>query len=101
MGQRLDLHKILVGILGSDNVYYQPPTSITLNYPCIVYNLDTGDTQFADDNPYVFMRRYQIVYIDRNPDSDIPDELAKLKLCVMDRSYTSDNLYHTAFNIYY
>lgn len=101
MDRRLSLHEKLVEILGSEHVYFQPPTGITLNYPCIVYNLDTGDTQFADDKPYVFMKRYQVVYIDRNPDSDVPNKLAGMKLCVMDRSYTSDNLYHTSFNIYY
>ena len=37
---RLILHDELITLLGSSNVYFQPPTSIKMNYPCIIYKLD-------------------------------------------------------------
>lgn len=101
MGRRLQLHQILTDILGSDHVYFQPPPSIRLVYPCIIYRYETGDTQFADDSPYIFMRRYQVTVIDSDPDTKIPDKIKDLPRCVNDRNFTTDNLNHYTFNLYY
>lgn len=101
MDRRLELHQILTDVLGSKNVYFQPPASVHLKYPCIIYQYETGDTQFADDLPYIFVRKYQIQVIDPNPDTDIPDKIAQLPRCLNDRNYTADNLNHYTFNIYY
>ena len=97
---RLALHEILCEALGSRNVYFQPPESIKMQYPCIVYKRSTGDTQFANDNPYTFRVRYQVTYIDKNPDSDVLEKIADLPMCTYDRHYTSDNLNHDIFNLY-
>ena len=108
MGTRLQLHDILVGIMtdadpsyATGHVYFQPPSNIQMKYPCIVYERDTGDTQFADNNPYIFKLRYQITVIDRNPDSLIPAKVAELPMCTMDRHFVSDNLHHDVFNCYF
>ena len=98
---RIKLHEKLVGILGSRNVYFQPPESIKISYPCIIYKRSTGDTQFANDNPYTFRVRYQITYIDKNPDSDIIEKIADLPMCTFDRHFTTDNLNHDIFNLYF
>ena len=45
MAPRLDLQKLLVELLGSDNVYFQPPPSVQMNYPAIVYKLDDEKTE--------------------------------------------------------
>lgn len=101
MGLRSDLHDILVKILGSSYVYFQPPTSIQVEYPCIIYERTRNATRFADDNPYSVIRQYTVTVIDKNPDSNIPDKIAELSMCTMDRSYTVDNLNHYVFNIYF
>lgn len=82
------------------NVYFQPPPTFQMKYPCIKYELASGDTQFASNNPYRFTRRYKVTYIDSNPDSDVPGKIAMLPMCVFDRHYTADNLNHDVFNIY-
>lgn len=101
MGTRLQLQTLLEAQLGSRNVYFQPPPSVKMKYPCIVYSLSDIDTKFADNIPYSNKRRYQLTAIDPNPDSVIPDKLALLPMCVFDRSYTADNLNHYVFNIYF
>lgn len=101
MGQRTDLHAILVNILGSKYVYFQPPENLKMKYPCIVYQRVTGDTQFADNIPYIIKKRYQITVIDSNPDSPIPDKVAQLPYCVFDRHFTSGNLNHDVYNLYF
>lgn len=101
MGQRLSLHQNLKSLLGSDNVYFQPPATVKLNYPCIVYRRSDIDTSFADDNPYITNKRYQVTVIDSNPDSTIPDKVGELPTCIFDRHFTADNLNHDIYNLYY
>ena len=101
MGTRIQLQSLLETLLESRNVYFQPPPSVKMKYPCVVYSLSDIDTKFADNNPYSNSRRYQLTAIDQNPDSTIPDELALLPMCIFDRSYTADNLNHYVFNIYF
>lgn len=101
MGQRLDLHNILVGILGSTFVYFQPPSNIKINYPCIVYKRDRRQVTFANNKKYKELKRYQVTVIDRNPDSEIPDKISNLPYCSFERFFTTDNLNHDVYNIYF
>ena len=101
MNRRLELHDILVGILGSKYVYFQPPESIKMTYPCIVYGRSSADTKYANNKIYQSKKRYTVTVIDKNPDSDIPDKLEQLPLCKLDRHYATDNLNHDAFTLYY
>lgn len=97
--RRIELQDILEGIC--ENVYFQPPENVQIKYPCIIYNLNTMDTQYADNDPYHIRKNYQITVIDKNPDSCIPDKVAKLSMCRFDRFYTADNLNHFVLSLYY
>lgn len=101
MGQRLNLQRILEKILKSGNVYFQPPESVKLKYPAIVYNLDYVKSQHGDNVPYTNMRRYSVTFITKNPDTRFIDELLKLPTCSFERFFASDNLNHYVFNLYY
>jgi len=101
MSNRYELNDILKTILGSDNVYYQPPETIKLNYPCIVYSLSSLNTFRADDLLYFKKKRYQITLIDKNPDTDKFDPILELPYCTFDRHYASDGLNHYNFNLYF
>jgi hypothetical protein len=102
MAQRLELHALFAGILGTDDrVYFQPPPTVKMEYPCIVYSRDYQFIDYADDKPYVHMKRYQVTVIDRDPDSAIPDKLSHLPLCVYDRFYTADNLNHDVYKLFF
>lgn len=99
--RRIQLHKTLTDILGSNQVYFQPPSTIKMTYPCIVYSLSNIDSRFADNIPYFHKRRYSVTVIDRDPDSVIRDKMTYLPNCAYERGFTSDNLYHYVFNITY
>lgn len=101
MARRLELQALLVDILGSNNVYFQPPPSVKMQYPCIVYNRDYEQANFADDKPYKHRKRYQVTIIDRNPDSEIPAKVAALPLCSFDRAFTADNLNHDVYRLFF
>ena len=98
---RIDLQTILEKLLGSRNVYFQPPASVQMKYPCIVYSRNDGRTEFADNEPYRVTKRYEVTYISRNPDDTVIDEIAKLPMSIYDRHYTADNLHHDTFQIYF
>ena len=103
MANRIDLHNKLKSLLGgSSNVYFQPPESLLLKYPCIVYKLATPDVKFANDEVYNHIRSYSVTYITRDPDDDKIDEMFALfkNKVRYDRSFTSDNLNHYVFTVY-
>jgi hypothetical protein len=99
MGQRLQLHQLLETF--TTNVYFQPPTNIQLKYPCIVYKRDFAETKFADDKPYNHTKRYMIMVIDQDPDSDIPDKVASMPMSLFNRFYTADNLNHDVYSVFF
>lgn len=98
---RIGLSKLLGEILDSDNVYFQPPESLKMNYPAIVYSRERIDNRFANNNVYKQNRAYKITVIDKNPDSEIVDKISSLPMCTFDRHFTMDNLNHDVFTIYY
>lgn len=102
MKDRLELHGKLKSIIGNDHVYFQPPPSVKMQYPCIVYKRSSGDTQFADNAPYVFTQSYEITVIDKNPDSPLPYKIATgFEMIRFNRHFTADNLNHDTFILYY
>lgn len=101
MDQRLELQTLLEGILGSRNVYFQPPPSLKMQYPAIVYQRDDVWSVFASNLPYTHKKRYQVTVIDTNPDSSIPDKVGKLPMCGFSRQFVADNLNHDVYNLYY
>lgn len=102
MNRRLDLSLILREILGSPNVYFQPPESIKMKYPCIRYSLSNVDAKYADNKIYADKDRYSIIVIDKDPDSVIFRNILKtFQYISFDRFYTADNLNHWSLILYY
>lgn len=99
MGTRLALQTLLEATLGSRNVYFQPPPSFKMVYPCIRYERSSATTRFADDGPYFLEKKYKVTLIDKNPDSLILDKIALLKKCYFDRHYVAEGLNHDVFTI--
>lgn len=102
MASRLNLHQELCELLGSDNVYFEPPESVKMKYPCIRYSLSGIDGNHADNKLYKSTNRYEVLVIDPNPESKIPyDILNHFEMCRFDRRYIASNLTHFAITLYY
>jgi len=99
MASRLKLHEVLVELLGSTNVYYQPPSTVTMKYPAIVYSRDGIGSKYANNNVYGTAVIYGIIVIDKNPDSLIPGKVALMPTAKHNSNYISNNLNHDAFTI--
>ena len=100
MSPRTDLQTELEGTLGSGNVYFQPPSTVKMIYPCIVYERSNGFSQFANNKPYLYKQRYQATLIAKDPDIDVIGKIAMLPMCVYDRHFTAENLHHDVFSIF-
>ena len=101
MASRLNLHSDLLALLGSENVYYQPPPSIMMKYPAIVYSRKNISNSHANNSIYNQSYSYELIVIDENPDSEIVEKVSKLSTCKFDRHYEKDNLNHDVFTLYY
>jgi len=101
MDSRLELQAKLEEILGSANVYYQPPSTITMDYPAIVYSRDALKSTFANDIVYTIVKGYKITVIDEDPDSEIVERIALMPTCRFITHFASENLNHDVFAIQY
>lgn len=101
MASRLKLQEELETLLGSKNVYYQPPETLKIEYPAIIYSKDDIKKVSADNTAYTLHNRYQIIVIDKRPDNPVVNKILRLPMSDFNRSYKSDNLYHDVLNLYY
>jgi len=104
MAPRLELQALLVNLLGSNDVYFQPPPEYQMRYPCIVYSRDVylyGSSRWANNKLYNNRTRYLLTYIDRNPDSDMLNKIANLPMCTFNRSFAADNLTHDVYHLFF
>ena len=99
---RLTMHNRLLGVLGSSNVYFQPPETAKIRYPAIIYNLSDYYHRQADNFNYINNERYTVTYIHKDPDIDLTKEMFNsFSMCRFDRRYVKDNLYHDVYSVYY
>lgn len=99
---RIEFRNELQRVMGANKLYFQPPDGTKLTYPCCIYKLQNIETTHADDLIYRHFKSYSVTVIDRDPDSAFPDRiLSTFKYARFDRSFTTDNLNHYVFTIYY
>lgn len=101
VGSRLELHSKLVEILGSNQVYFQPPATLQMKYPCIIYKRNNQSDFFSNDRVYLGMKRYSITVVDKNPDSKIPDKIMELRYCSFSTHFAVDGLNHDVYTLYF
>ena len=101
MAPRTSLQTLLEIILGSEHVYFQPPASVQMQYPAIVYERDSARTQFADNVPHRFTLRYKVTVISRDPDDGTHLKVAQLPMTTYERHFTVNNLHHDVLNVFF
>ena len=101
MDSRIKLHTELVEILGTTHAYYQPPESVKIEYPAIIYKKSDIINSHAGNSVYSQNNKYQIIVADKNPDSDIVKKVSKMDTCRFAKHYTSKNMNYYVFEITY
>jgi hypothetical protein len=98
--RRLKAYDILSNVLGSDQVYYDPPESVKMKYPCFVYTLSKINKTEANNSSYLQHSRFDITFIRKQADSEVVDRLLHVKYCEHNRTFKSNDLYHDVFTLY-
>lgn len=99
---KTDLGDKLKEVSGYNHVYFQPPESVKMSYPCIRYEISDVDVKKADDTAYKRKVRYTVTRIgNKSEEQLIVAFLEAFPYCRFDRRYVADNLYHDVFTIYY
>lgn len=103
MNDRITFRDRLQDIVGEDvKLYFQPPESVKLTFPCIVYEISDVEIQKADNYPYIAHKQYTVTVIDKNPDSDIYINILNgFEYASFNRAFKSDNLNHFTLSIYW
>ena len=98
---RGELHEKLCALLGSRNVYFDPPSNVLLKYPCIIYKRIAGEFKRADNIPYLKYYPYDVQIISKDPDYELFDTfLDHFTFGREGAPFVSDNLHHSNFTIY-
>lgn len=102
MRSRQMMQTKLETLLGSRNVYFAPPESVKMKYPCFVYNYSRFSTRRANDKAYTVIPHYDVTYISKNPDSGMIERMLEAyEMCSHIDSYMTENLNHDKFDVYY
>ena len=87
-------------LLESKEVYYNPPASVKMRYPAVVYTRSEITNRFANNNVYRQWNQYEVTVISRDPDCDWIEKVSRMPRCSFVTSYVADNLYHNKFRLY-
>lgn len=99
MADRTGLHSILTTIC--PHVYYNPPETLKMEYPCIVYKLASIENRHADNIKYKTDISYDLTYISKTHDMATVSAINALRYSRPGRAYDADNLHHFTFTVYY
>lgn len=99
-----DVRDKLYLVNNTQNVYYDPPDSIRMEYPCFRFESNNYNVTHADNKAYIKKPRWTVTYITRDVEEieTIADQMLDIfQYCNFDTSFRSDNLEHAVFNLYF
>ena len=109
MGSRHDLNDELKALLGTTDktgddarVYFQPPESKKLKYPCYVYHRAYNKNMSADNIVYKRYPQYTLTYITYDPDDPLIDGTEdRFPMCRFVSSSSGSGLNNYYYDLFY
>jgi hypothetical protein len=103
MGKRSDSFIADLESTNTGKVYFQPPSSVQLNYPCWVVERSKVYQPKANDKTYLFRPGYKCMYMNCDePDPEVLEMISRrYERCQYQNHYVVDNVHHDVFLIYY
>lgn len=101
--ERVELQRMLKGLFPNAqeaHVYFQPPESVKLVYPCMVYKLSDMPQLWANNLPYHWEHAYELTYISRDANDPMVEKLIALRETKFVRYFSADNLHHFVYIIF-
>lgn len=100
--QRDILHNKLKTVPGIKEVYFQPPSTKKLEYPCIIYQFEGYEDRYGNNSEYLSWPKYSVIVIDYDVESMIPRYMKAIRgnyIVSLNRFFVSDNLNHWVFSL--
>lgn len=99
MDHRRQLQTTLEAIDGVKKVYFDPPVSTKLEYPCIKFSLNRRTATYADNTKYLKGEQFVVIFITRDVISAtaVLDQLEELPFMSWDRGYVTEGLHHYVY----
>jgi len=92
-----------IALLGNGvHVYIEPPSNVKMAYPAFVIFRSSGLSRFANNMPYKFNPSFDVTYISFEPDDPNVEKIVMgFPMIRLNRHFTSDDLHHDSFILYY
>lgn len=102
MLKRVDIQEKFKFLLGSNNVYYQPPANLKMKYPAIVYSLDGLDVKRFDNTRLINKNCFSVTHIYRNESENLVEAMLKnFEYVSFDNRSIVDGIYNDHYTIYW
>ena len=102
MKSRIELQEKLEKVLGSSNVYFQPPSNIKMKYPAFVYELSGEHVNKANNKRYIIYNKYTLTHIYQSVRNDLKEVIMNaFDFVEYDRRLVADGLYQDVYTIYW
>lgn len=102
MLKRVDIQEKFKFLLGSNNVYYQPPANLKMKYPAIVYSLDGLDVKHFDNKRLINKNCFSVTHIYRNESENLVETMLKnFEYISFDNRSIVDGIYNDHYTIYW
>ena len=102
MLKRVDIQEKFKFLLGSNNVYYQPPANLKMKYPAIVYSLDGLDVKRFDNTRLINKNCFSVTHIYRNESENLVETmLTNFEYISFDNRSIVDGIYNDHYTIYW
>lgn len=88
--------------LGIENVYFNPPESVRMKYPCVRFRRSGMSTTSANNSRYLILDRYDAVYITYEADDPMVHTIVRhFKHCRHVQQVIKDGLVDENYVLYY
>jgi hypothetical protein len=81
------------------NVYYDPPESVLMEYPAIVYKKTNMPARYANNKKYIKRLAFEVKVIAEDADTKYVDLINDMDFSHYDRHYVAYDLHHDVFTI--
>ena len=102
---RISFRNELVKHLPKDakkNIYFDPPETTKLSYPCIIYHEQPPSVKGANNSHYVTHTAYRVTVIDKDPERQIAKEIDQtFKHSRIITYFTTQGLRHSVIEIFW
>lgn len=91
---------ILSKIVGHDRVYFQPPESIKMAYPAVVFHLSDLAATRGSNTVFSMRDRYTVTVMDKQPFPEYLYDLQRVPYTSLDTTYRVNGLNHFVYTMY-